>query len=249
MTPDGLRRYFSIVGGTGPTGANGYVGSDGATGPTGANGYVGSDGETGPTGAIQTGPTGPVQTGPTGASIVTGPTGAIQTGPTGAALTGPSGISNVTGPTGAGAGAVSARYTNTGPTGQTLATSADTIINYDTVDYDTHTAVTIGASWVFTCPVQGKYLIMASVETVASNNFDLGDQLQIKIDKDGGAVSHNRIVLQASPTAWVCNAYVHALINLNFGETIYIEVNHSSDAAEKLSTSPNANWVSIHQVG
>lgn len=53
---------------------------------------------------------------------------------------------------------VAARYTtNTGTTGGT--------IQYNTLDYDTHGAVTTGAAWKFTAPVPGIYEIASYVQT------------------------------------------------------------------------------------
>lgn len=42
--------------------------------------------------------------------------------------------------------------------------SANAQVNFDTSIYDTNSAVTTGASWKFTCPVVGYYLITATIE-------------------------------------------------------------------------------------
>ncbi|MFM2106683.1 MAG: hypothetical protein RL338_1715 [Chloroflexota bacterium] len=81
----------SLVGPTGPTGAQGPQGLRGNTGPTGNNGPTGpqgNPGQNGPTGATgNNGPTGPTgnngPTGPTGNNGAQGPTG--PTGPSGMA--------------------------------------------------------------------------------------------------------------------------------------------------------------------
>jgi hypothetical protein len=233
---------------TGPTGAGSII-----TGPTGPTGPV----QTGPTGAYitgptgRTGPTGPAQTGPTGPTgptEITGPTGDVtQTGPTGAAITGPTGISIITGPTGVG-GAVSCRYYRaSGPTG--LTNNANTVINYDLKDWDTHNAVTTGA-WVFTVPVTGKYLIIAEIEVADTgiNAFDAGEQLQLRVYKDGTLISFYCITMEANPTGWIGNPLVRDVLNLSVGETIWISCYQSSGSTAYMNLSTVANWVAIHQL-
>ena len=243
---------------TGPTGANsiitGPTGPTGPiqTGPTGANSVI-----TGPTGdSTQTGPTDPTQTGPTGAnSIITGPTGdATQTGPVGAAVTGPTGVSIITGPTGAG-GIVSCRYYHqTGPTGMTSGATG-TRVNYNIMDWDTHSAVTTGSSWVFTVPVTGKYLVIAEVDITLSSNWNIREQLQahiIKGPEPGTTIAFHRIHLEAtppsSPAGWLGNALVRDVLNLSAGDTIWVRCYHDSGSTEYLNGSSWGNWVAIHQL-
>lgn len=77
---------------------------------------------------------------------------------------------------------VGARYTN----GATLSilNTTDTIIQYDTKDYDTHGAVTTGASWKFTAPISGYYDIHATymIESIAQTT---STEVQLKIYKNG----------------------------------------------------------------
>lgn len=46
---------------------------------------------------------------------------------------------------------------------QSISATTETTVNYDTVTFDTHGAITTGASWKFTCPVAGIYEIGARV--------------------------------------------------------------------------------------
>lgn len=53
-------------------------------------------------------------------------------------------------------------------------TAANNPFNFDTVDYDTHGAVTTGSGWKFTAPVQGKYKVSSRVFLGSANyNFNL----------------------------------------------------------------------------
>jgi hypothetical protein len=56
---------------------------------------------------------------------------------------------------------VSARYTTVA--GQTCTAGNTCIVNYGTMDWDTHGAVTTGASWKYTALIPGKYRVTASV--------------------------------------------------------------------------------------
>lgn len=60
-------------------------------------------------------------------------------------------------------------------------TDSTTIANYDTKIFDTHGAVTVGASWKFTAPVSGKYLIQHSSKPNASS-------VSYYLTKNGGGV-------------------------------------------------------------
>jgi hypothetical protein len=139
----------TIIGSTGPRGAQGYTGATGiigaqgytgTTGATGAQGYIGETGYTGATGAQgYTGATGAQgfigvtgRTGATGSQGSTGPTGAQgftgSTGPQGfTGTTGPRGATGAQGPSGGAQGAVGA----TGPVNkQVNLTQSDTLIKY-----------------------------------------------------------------------------------------------------------------------
>lgn len=50
-------------------------------------------------------------------------------------------------------------------------TSSDSIINFNTSIFDTHSAVTTGASWKFTAPRTGNYEISGFLNTGALNTY------------------------------------------------------------------------------
>lgn len=129
----------SITGNTGPTGLTGNAGSTGLTGVSGAtatSGITGHTGNTGVTGVI--GITGATE--PSGITGVTGGTGSTgSTGPTGSlGLLGATGVSDgnagatgstgPTGPTGVSLSTVDLFVNYTGPNGQILNTTGDTLI-------------------------------------------------------------------------------------------------------------------------
>lgn len=58
----------------------------------------------------------------------------------------------------------------TRPTAQSIPNNTDTIIDFDNMVLDTHSAVTTGASWVFTAPFYGIYRVDYVVGTEQSGN-------------------------------------------------------------------------------
>jgi hypothetical protein len=65
---------------------------------------------------------------------------------------------------------IRARYN--GSSGTSLANIANTIVDFNTKDYDTHGAVTTGASWKFVAPRSDFYTIRATVTTSSSTAAD-----------------------------------------------------------------------------
>jgi hypothetical protein len=140
---------------------------------------------------------------------------------------------------------VNARY-NTNA-GQTInGASANNIINYGTKVYDSHNAVTTGASWKFTAPISGKYSLKAYN---ATNNasYAAGERLYMEIWKNG--VYDHMFVFTRIQSAITTNFGVigTSTISLNAGE--YIHVNYVTNPNTSLQTAGDLNWVAIERVG
>jgi hypothetical protein len=140
---------------------------------------------------------------------------------------------------------VNARY-NTNA-GQTInGASANNIINYGTKVYDSHNAVTTGASWKFTAPISGKYSLKAYN---ATNNasYAAGERLYMEIWKNG--VYDHTFAFTRIQSAITTNFSVFgtSTISLNAGE--YIHVNYVTNPNTSLQTAGDLNWVAIERVG
>ena len=105
---------------------------------------------------------------------------------------------------------VAARYT-------TASGSTGARIQFNTQDFDTHSAVTTGASWVYQAPVSGIYEVRAYVN-VGANNIG---QNPLNLYKNG--VSHQTLSFSGISAA---NSEVDGagLVSLNAGDTIYLTV-------------------------
>lgn len=140
---------------------------------------------------------------------------------------------------------VSVRYTCT--SGQSIPTSSFTIINFATASYDSHSAVTTGASWKFTAPVSGKYAVKASI-FLASASWTAGQPLAIDIYKNGSAVSQGPQNIAATLSAQY-GTQINDNIQLKAGDYIDLRVFQGQGGSVALNSSGTYNYVSIERVG
>ena len=110
-----------------------------------------------------------------------------------------------------------------------------TTVNFDTMTYDTYSAVTTGTGWKFTCPVgkSGYYTITCWM--LLGGGFTTGDCGWLAILKNGAAYSYPERTYNISPDGYI---HLHGgdIIPLNDGDTISIQIFHN-----KSSTMPIYN--------
>lgn len=128
-----------------------------------------------------------------------------------------------------------ARYTSV--SGQVLNTGD--IINFETKDFDTHGAVTVGANWKFTAQEYGIYEVNAQYLT--QNNSTVSAI---------PAVYKNGVLYMInygnSPVGILGCTSIITLIELNKGD--YIDIRHANATADSLSTTVGVNQISIKKV-
>lgn len=120
------------------------------------------------------------------------------------------------------------------------------IKDYATKVWDTHGAVTTGASWKFTAPISGKYSVKARLET-ASLVWAAGQQVNLILFK--GGVSYetlHRIPIQATGTLI---HYLAGAIEVELLAGEYIDVRSDSSVAGNTGTSAGDSTVTITRVG
>jgi hypothetical protein len=131
---------------------------------------------------------------------------------------------------------ISARYTTSS---QVLPGAvATTIIDYTTVEYDSHSAVTTGASWKFTAPAPGKYLVAAIVGATAG-----GVSTYLRLFKNN--------LLYATlgpPTATNVHTGGSTVLSLDVGEFLDLRVTNFGGAVT-LDGIASDNWVAISYQG
>ena len=66
-----------------------------------------------------------------------------------------------------------------------IATSANTLVDYNIKAYDTWDCVTTGGSWRFTVPIGGIYSVKVLTRYESSTNFKDGNQCAVRVFKNG----------------------------------------------------------------
>lgn len=149
-------------------------------------------------------------------------------------------VSRIAGPTAIAANElVAAVYQETAST--TLSDGADTIVQYNTKVFDTHSAVTTGASWRFTAPVAGTYNVSACACSEAAGT----GERYILIYKNGSGYA--RGTQHLANASFRNGESVAALVQLNPGD--YVDVRFFQSSGSSKVTDPNNHLVSIHRVG
>lgn len=103
-------------------------------------------------------------------------------------------------------------------------TSTPGIVNFDTVDWDTLSAVTTGASWKFTAPVPGYYEIGAWA-VGSSTTYSIAHNTQLVVYKNG--ISYGTLANFVAQTTSAITPRLNGMlqIQLKSGDTISIEAN------------------------
>lgn len=122
---------------------------------------------------------------------------------------------------------IACRYTS--DAAQSIANTGFQIVNFEDKSYDTHNAVTIGASWKFTAPAPGKYSISATVN-YSTQTYAVGNNADIAIYKNGSVYSFGPTWdAQAAVSVQASNSYSDD-IDLLAGDYIDVRVSNGRTA-------------------
>ena len=132
---------------------------------------------------------------------------------------------------------VAARYTTAA--GQSFTTATPAIIDFATKDYDTHSAVTTGASWKFTAPSSGKYTIQAQFSfAVNATGYRLAELRVNGVQKTTSSVVGSGTV--------VVTTQINDTVNLLTGD--YVDVRAEQNSGGNLALTASAVNCSIKVV-
>ena len=145
---------------------------------------------------------------------------------------------------------VKARYYATLPDTGNFASAVARIANFDTKDYDSHSAVTTGVnSWKFTAPVSGVYSISANI-TLTGPSFTPNQIVFVVGNFKNGT--------ETTRAAWECQAsgsfnpavpYANST-TLKAGEIIQLQLYHNGTGAGSLAIGgQTTNWIAIERIG
>lgn len=143
---------------------------------------------------------------------------------------------------------VAARYSS--DSGQSIPDGVETIINFEDKDVDTHSAVTIGASWKFTAPISGMYSYSATINIEVNNGFDEGEDWGIRAFKNGVRHLVSKSLMQASPVTFAdqMSTTVTGTVYLAQGDTFDFRARQATAASRSLTTTTGFNAASIFKI-
>ena len=132
--------------------------------------------------------------------------------------------------------------------GQTIeAAGGGEIINFGTSVFDSHSAVTTGASWSFKAPFAGVYEI-SSIATYADVAWTAGNISEVFYRKNGTAFYDDINEIEATQTEFVKHVNTSA-INMVGGDTLDVFIDHNRTGGDTtLSADGNRNQVVIKRI-
>ena len=158
-------------------------------------------------------------------------------------------INRISGPSAiAATESVNARYTTAA--GQSIASAATAIIDFGTRDFDSHNAVTTGASWRFTAPISGKYKVTTNVRYANGLAWGAGQFVSSLLFKNGSSFSTNDFLFAAAITPGQGpSSQLTDTVSLLAGEYIDIRTSHGEASARALVAAGTLVRVAIKRVG
>lgn len=141
---------------------------------------------------------------------------------------------------------VAARYSTAA--GQSISTGTITIIDYGTMSFDTHGAVTTGASWKYTAKVPGKYNVKAAAILDASASWSVGEDMLFMLYKNGVHVSYLDYATAYGTTSVLYFLNGSDEIDLIAGDYIDIRIQQGSGATIALGNFATGNYVAIERI-
>lgn len=141
---------------------------------------------------------------------------------------------------------VGARYQTAA--GQSISSGVVTIVNFDTKVFDTHNAVTTGASWKFTAPTSGTYRVSVRGMYDSGSAWAAGNQNSAYVYKNGGVDMGDLRPIQRT-ASFFSAASVTGSVRLLAGEYVDGRIYQDSGGARSLYADGSFNDISIERIG
>jgi hypothetical protein len=139
---------------------------------------------------------------------------------------------------------IGARYTS--DTAQSFGTGAQVVVNYEDVDYDPYSLVTVGAAWVFTVPVTGIYHVDASILWASSTAWADGESTAFVLQRNGADFSVlKRYDANASAAATLVHVTGSDFVSCNAGDTLAVTAEQNTGGNLTRFNSGLFNYISI----
>lgn len=124
-----------------------------------------------------------------------------------------------------------------------------TTLNFADKVQDTHNAVTTGASWTFTAPAPGFYVIQGYAQATA-DSFTIGGNFVFDLTVNGvdQVIRLGRYDFHRTGTISPC-ATLSGTVYLNAGNTLQIKAAHSESGARTMVSGAMFNQINIFRLG
>lgn len=142
---------------------------------------------------------------------------------------------------------VTARYTTVA--GQSIPNVTETVVDFDTLSFDSNSAVTTGAAWKFTAPSTGKYRVSIFILWSQSFAYTPGQYVQMSLNKNG--IFHSILDILEIPLTGPQYVPLRGtdLVDLLPGDYVNISAYQNTGSSLALDTSPGVVYVNIERVG
>ncbi len=132
---------------------------------------------------------------------------------------------------------------------QSIANATTTIVNYDIVGTDTHSAITSGATWKFTAPHTAHYAIAASLALVPSATWATGESCLLTVFRSGVIFTYLDFRdMYGGAVAMAMRVGGMTTVPMTAGQYLDIRVNQTSGGALAMISSVLQNHVAIWRV-
>jgi len=133
---------------------------------------------------------------------------------------------------------------------QSIPDGTNTTVNYDTLEVDTHNAVVTGASWLFTAPMSGKYLVTGATRLISAT-FPAGTGMEtnIRVNATNTSLIGTQFVGILSTTSFSTSNTGACVLSLAAGDTIDVRVFQNSGGAISLNINNLYNNIEIVRIG
>jgi len=133
--------------------------------------------------------------------------------------------------------------------GLTISNAVQNIVQFNNETYDTHDAVTTGASWKFTAPVDGYYLVSANMKLSGCTGWAGTEVFYINLYVEGAWYSQLGMHPGVQTTSSILNSINGADV-CYLAAADYCDVRYYQNSGFDLTTSSTqANYINIVKVG
>lgn len=131
--------------------------------------------------------------------------------------------------------------------GQSIDNASATIINFEDKTADTHSAVTVGASWKFTAPVRRVYTLHFKALFASTTAWALGEIGSALIYKNGSVFRslYRRDTMNSSAGALLKEMIGGISLLLEGGDYIDLRAYQNTGGALALQADGSHNWITI----